>query len=136
MSPCRPRETALQRLQFAEEMAEMLAVVADAATLLHPVIGRKRQRRLGNDAADDSVPPRLQARRVDRDAGIDQAALGVVDREHLAGIGPEMIDRLLRPRMALRGTVTKADDPFRAMADMIGAFLLGFRCDRGERRVL
>ena len=44
-SPCRPRKRPLHRLQFAEEMAEMLAVPAAAAALLHPVVLRQRQRR-------------------------------------------------------------------------------------------
>src|SRR4051812_936468 len=89
-SPCRPREATLQRLQLAQEMAEMLAVVPDAAALLHPVIFWQCQRRFGNDAAYDLQPLRPQACGIDCDTGIDQAALGIINGEHLAGVGPEM----------------------------------------------
>ena len=62
-------------------------------------------------------------------------AFAVVDLEHLAGKGPEIVDRGLRAAMALLGAVAEPDDPFRRMPQMIGAFLLGFRGDRRQRRV-
>ena len=62
-------------------------------------------------------------------------ALAVVDLEHLAGKGPEIVDRGLRAGVAFRGAVAEPDDPFRRMPQMIGAFLLGFRRDRRQRRI-
>ena len=53
----------------------------------------KAKRRLADDAGDRLQPLRTQRRGIDRDAGIDQAALAVVDGEHLAGKGPEFVDR-------------------------------------------
>ena len=78
---------------------------------------------------------RTQRRGIDRDAGVDQAALAVVDREHLAGIGPEIVDRGLRAAMAFLGAVAEPHHPFRRMPDMIGAFLFRFRRDRRQRRI-
>ncbi len=77
----------------------------------------------------------MQARRVDRDAAIDQATLAIVDLKHLAGIGPEIVDRPLRASMAFIGAVAEPHDPFRRVPQVVGAFLLGFRRDRGQRRV-
>src|SRR5215475_181475 len=105
-------------------MAEMLAVTADAAALLHPVVLGKRQRRLCDNTSDGLEPLRLQAGRIDRDTRVDQRAFGVVHREHLAGEGPEIVDRSLRAGMALFRAVTKADDPLGGMAQMIGALFL------------
>src|ERR1700761_3756085 len=46
-----------------------------------------------------------------------------------------MIDRALSSSMALLGSVTEPDDPFRCMPQMIGAFLLGLRGDCSERAI-
>ena len=83
---------------------------------------------------DRLQPLRVQCRGIDRDAGIDQAALAVVDVEHLAGIGPEIVDRGSARGVAFLGAVAEPDHPFRRMADVIGAFLFGLRRDRGQRR--
>ena len=64
-----------------------------------------------------------------------KAALAGVSSEHFAGKSPEMIDRGLRAGVAFFGAVAEPDDPFRRMPQMIGAFLFGFRRDRGQRRV-
>ena len=55
--------------------------------------------------------------------------------EHLAGKGPEIVDRGLRAGVAFLGAVAEPDHPFRGMPQMIGGFLLGFGGDRGKRRV-
>src|SRR6476661_8830873 len=106
-------------------MAEMLRVTTQAAALLHPVVLRQRQCRLLDHARYRRQPSRPQRSRVDGRAIVDQAALGLINRKHLAGEGPEMIDRGLRAGMTLLGAITEPDDPFRAMPHMIGAFLLG-----------
>src|SRR4051812_48091847 len=104
-------------------MAEMLRVPAFAAALLHPVVLRQRQCRLLHDARYARQPPRPQRSRIDGRAVVDQAPLGLIDRKHLAGEGPEMIDRALGTDTTVLGAVTEPDDPFRAMPHMIGAFL-------------
>src|SRR6185437_12791020 len=93
-SPCRTWKCPLHRLQFAEQVPEMLAVPAAAAAPLHPVILRQDQRRFADDPSDRLEPLRTQASSIDRNTGVDQAT--VVSLKHLAGIGPEMIDRRLR----------------------------------------
>src|SRR5207249_11821114 len=95
-SPCQPREGALHRLQLAQEMTEMLAVAAGTAALLHPVVLRQCERCLVEDAGHRLEPAVAQCCRINRDAAVNQAALAVIDREHLAGERPEMIDRGLR----------------------------------------
>src|SRR3954452_9673665 len=103
-------------------MAEMLAVPSAAAALLHPVILRQGQRRLADDAGNGFQALRTQRRRIDRDAGIDQAALAVIDGKHLASKSPEFVDRCLRAGVAFLCAVAEADDPFETVADMISAF--------------
>src|SRR5262245_30678459 len=100
-------------------MTEMLAMTADATAMLHPVVPRQCQRRRSDGAGDGLEPLRLQAGRIDRDAGIDKRALAVIDRKHLAGEGPEIIDRGLRAGVALLGTVAEPNDPFGRVAQMI-----------------
>ena len=55
------------------------------------------------------VPGAAQRRRIDGDAGLDQRALDRVGLEHLAGIGPQIVERSLRPRVAVLGAVAEAD---------------------------
>ena len=55
--------------------------------------------------------------------------------EHLAGEGPEIVDRVLRAAVAFLGAVAEPNDPFRGMADVIGAFLFRLRRDRRQRRI-
>jgi len=67
-------------------------------------------------------------------AAIDQGTLAVVDVKHLAGVGPEIVDRYLRAAMAF----LRCRSPSRTIhsdecPDMIGAFLFGFRRDRRQR---
>src|SRR5581483_12030343 len=100
-------------------MAEMLAVPADTAALLHPVALRQRQRRLMDNTGDGLEPLRLQACGIDGNTDIDQRSLCLIDREHLAGEAPEIFDRSLRAGVALIGAVAEPDDPFRVMAQMI-----------------
>src|SRR5947207_10848284 len=104
-------------------MAEMLAVPAAAASLLHPVGLRQSKRRFADDAGNGFQPSRTHGRGIDRDAGIDQAALAVVDGKHLARKSPEIVDCCLRAAVAFLGAVAEADDPFRGMAHVIGTFL-------------
>src|SRR3954451_24061501 len=99
-SPGGTRKGALHRLQLAEQMAEMFAVPAATAALLHPVVVWQRQRRLSQYARNRLQPLRTQACRIDRNSGVDQAAFAVIDREHLAGIGPQIVDRGLCAAMA------------------------------------
>ncbi len=95
-SPRRPRKRALHRLQLAEEMAEN----ARCAGRLRPpcciqsFLGRPSVASC-DDVGDRLQPWRAQRRRIDRDAGIDQPALAVVDVEHFAGEAPR--DRRSRP---------------------------------------
>ena len=55
-----------------------------------------------DDIGNRLQPLRPQRRGIDGDAGIDQGALAVVETEHLAGKGPEIVDRGLRAAMAFR----------------------------------
>src|SRR6266567_1964994 len=116
-------------------MAEMLAVPAGPAALLHPVVLRQRERGLTDDVRDGLQPSTAQDIRVDRDIGMDRAVLAGIDHEHLTREGPEMIDRGLRAGVALFGAVTEADDPFRGMAQVIRALLLRLGSNGGERRI-
>ena len=108
--------------------------MADTAAALHPVIVGQNQRRLVDDAGNRLQPLRTQRRRVDGDAGVDQPAFAVVDREHLAGERPEIVGRGLRAAMAFVGAVAEPDDPFGGVPDMIGALLLRLRRDRRRQR--
>src|SRR3954452_12560720 len=98
-------------------MTEMFAVPAATAALLHPFALRQRQRRLAHHLRNRLEPLRTQRRGIDRDPGVDQAAFAVVDCEHLAGIGPEIVDRDLRAAVTFFCTVAEANDPFRGMPD-------------------
>ena len=110
----------------------MLAVPAAAAALLHPVVLRQGKRSLADDAGDRLQPLRPQRRGIDRDAGIDQAALAVINGKHLAGEGPEFIDRRLRAGVTFLGAIAEADDPLGSVPDVISAFLFRFRRNRRE----
>jgi len=81
----------------------MLAVPAAAAALLHPVAFRQGQCRFAEDIHHRLEPGRPQGRRIDGNAGIHKRALAVVDGKHLAGIGPEIVDRGLRAAMGYVG---------------------------------
>src|SRR5690349_7144280 len=116
-------------------MAEMFAVPAAAAAPLHPVVLWQNQRRLVHHVGYRLEPWRAQARGIDRDAGIDQPALAVTGLEHLAGEGPEQVDRVLRAAVAFLGAVAETHDPLRGMAEVIGAFLFRFCRDRRQRRI-
>src|SRR6516162_6793861 len=100
-------------------MAEMLAVAADAAALLHPVVFRQRQRGFSDHTRNGLQPLRLEARGIDRNAGVDQSALDVIDGKHFAGESPEIVDRCLRATVALFGAIAEAHDPLAGMAQMI-----------------
>src|SRR4051812_43655790 len=105
-------------------MAEMLAVPAHAAALLHPVVLRQLEHCFADHIRECRQPAAPQGPWVYGDTGMDQGALAVVDGKHLAGERPEMIDRSLRAGMALVGAVAQPDDPLRGMAEVIGALLL------------
>src|SRR5712692_6020304 len=134
-SPGRSRICALQELHLREEMAEMLGVPAAASAALHPPRCRARQRRLGEHASDAALPFGLEQCRVDGEALSDQRLLDGVALEHLAGIGPELVERGLGAAMALRRAVAEADQPFAGMAQVIGGLLLGLGGDRRQRRI-
>src|SRR3984957_1491546 len=85
-SPCGTWKCPLHRLQLAEQMAEMFAVLAAAAALLHPAAFGQNQRCFAHDVRNRDEPLRMQRRRIDGDAPLDQSALALVDREHLAGV--------------------------------------------------
>ena len=95
----------------------------------------KRKRRFAHDIGNRLEPLRPQRRGIDRDACIDQAAFAVVDLEHLAG-------KAQRSSIAVcaRRWLSSVPSPSRTihserMPHMIGAFLLGFRRDRRQRRI-
>src|SRR5204863_6632755 len=108
----------------------MLAVPAAAAALLHPVAFRQRQRRLAHNARNYLEPLRTQAGGINGGPGIDQGALAGIDPKHLAGKGPEIVNRALRAAVAFLSAVAEPDDPFRRMPQMIGTFLFGFGGNR------
>src|ERR1700687_6459325 len=99
----------------------MLAVPAAAAALLHPVAFRQNKRRFAHNIRNRLEPWRMQDRGIDGDAALVQNALAVVDRKHLAGKSPQIIDRGLRTAMAFLGAVAEPHDPLRRMPQMIGA---------------
>src|SRR5690242_3178648 len=105
-------------------MAEMLAVPAAPAALLHPVVLRQTQRGLADDTRDGRQPFMLQIGSIDHGPPVDQPALAVVDKKHLAGEGPEIVDRRLRPCVTFPGAVAEPDHPLGGMPQMIGALLL------------
>src|SRR5258708_14108818 len=105
-------------------MPEMFAVPAVATALLHPVIFGQSQRRFAYDVGNRLEPLRMQALGIDGDARVDQRALAVVDVKHLAGIGPEIVDRSLRAALAFLGAVAEPANPFRGVPEMLDAFLL------------
>src|SRR3954451_9280059 len=116
-------------------MAEMLAVPAHAAALLHPVVLRQLERCFADHIRKCRQPTTPQGAWVYGDTGMDQGVLAVVDGKHLAGESPEMIDRSLRAGMALVGAVAEPDHPLRGMPQVIGALLLRLRGNRSERRI-
>src|SRR6185312_100574 len=116
-------------------MAEMLAVATGAAPLLHPLVLRQRQRRFVDNAGHGLEPLQFEACWIDCDAGLDQSALAVIDREHFAGEGPEIVDRTLRTGVALVGAVAEPYHPFGRVAQVIGALLLRLRRDGSQGRI-
>src|SRR3981189_3606380 len=96
-------------------MPEMFAVPAAAAALLHPVAPGQNQCRFADDIGNHLEPLRTLRHRIDGDAAIDQGALAFIDMKHLAGKGPEIVDRGLRAVMAFLAAVAEPDDPFRRM---------------------
>src|SRR3954462_7443380 len=105
-------------------MAEMLAVPAHAAALLHPVVLRQLERCFADHIRECRQPATPQGPWVYGDIGMDQGALAFIDGKHLTGKSPEMIDRGLRAGMAFSRAVTEPDDPLRGMVKVIGALLL------------
>src|SRR5258708_12066009 len=103
-------------------MAEMLAVPAAAAALLHPFALGQRQRRFAYDGQNRLKPLRMHRRGIDRETGIDQATLAVVDVKHLAGKSPEVVDRGLRAGVALLVAIAAPPHPSRPMPQLIGTF--------------
>src|SRR5262249_52771677 len=127
---------ALQGLQLAQQMAEVLAVAATAAPGLHPGGGGRLQGRLVEHASDGLRPGVVKARRIDGDTLVDQAPLGAVRLEQLARERPQALHRGLGARPAVIGAVAEADYPFAGMAQMIGALLLRLGGDGGKGGVL
>ena len=77
--------------------------------------------------ADGFAPGRQQLGGVGGDADRDHLAVYVVELEHLTGEHPDVVDRTLHAPMALGRPIAKADHPFGAVAQVIGAFLTGLR---------
>ena len=110
-----PGKVALHRYcSSAQQMAEMLAVPAAAAALLHPAVVGQGQRRLARPRRTPSSSHAARsARRIDGDAGLDQVALAGVGVEQLAGEGPEVVERRLRAAWLSSVPSPSRIDPFR-----------------------
>ena len=63
----------------------MLCVLALAAALVHEMIVRHLEGRLGEHIADQRIPARLHRRRVGRNTGVGQFAIDRVGLEQVAG---------------------------------------------------
>ena len=59
----------------------------------------------------------------------------LVRDEHLAGVGPEGVERVLHPAVALGRTVAEADHEVRRPLKVVGDLLDGLLCDLGDARV-
>src|SRR5581483_11590668 len=108
----------------------MLGVPTVAPATLHPASRGLGQRRFGEDAVDTALPTGAERRRIGGDALRDQRLVARVALDHLAGVGPEIVERRLGAAVALRGTVAQADQPFAGVAQVIGRLLLGLGGDR------
>src|SRR5262245_22140406 len=104
-------------------MPEMLAMPSRAAAGMHPFAGRKLQIGLGEDRVERAPPLRADAGAIDCDPRIDERALDVVALEHLAGVGPQLLERVLRTTMALLRAVAEPDGPFARVAHVVGELL-------------
>src|SRR5690349_5282080 len=111
-SPHRSRICPLEELHLGQEMAEMLGMVSLPSALLHPAIGGPRQRRAHKESAGGPLPFWPEPRGINRDAIGDQHFRFDLDRKHLAGIGPELVHRILRAAVAFLRAVAEPDEPF------------------------
>src|SRR6266567_9279380 len=135
-SPSCVRIGPLQELQLGQDMAEMLTVTSGAAAGLHPFAWRKLQVGVGQDGGERALPSRADAGAIDGDAGFDQRPLDVIGLEHLSGVRPQMLERLLRAAMALFGPVAQPNGPLARVAHVIGELLRALGGDGRQRCVL
>src|SRR5262249_18309397 len=110
-SPSRVRIGALQELQLGQNMTEVLAVTPRAAAGLHPFALRHPQSRFAEDRGERALPNRPDARAIGRDAGADQILLDRVDLEHLAGVRPKLVERVLCTAATFLCSVAEPDGP-------------------------
>src|SRR6266480_2586643 len=122
-SPSRVGIGALQELQLGKDMAEMLAVASHAAARLHPFARRQPQVRLSQDRGERALPAWTDKGAIGRDARLDQRLLDLVGLEHLSGVRPQLVERLLRATMALLGAVAEPNGPFAGVPHVIGELL-------------
>ena len=97
----------------------MLRMPALPAAGLHPAIGGARQSRLREHLREtvSSHSPRSSA---------------LSPSEHLAGIGPQGVERVLRAAVAFLGAVAKPDQPLAGVAQMIGGLMPRGGGDAGQ----
>ena len=133
--PCGAGICSLEVLHFRQQKAEMLGVPPISSARLHPAIRRTRQRRAPQHSCQAIVVPAVAQ---SRGSGNAPAAISVGQpqrSEQFASIGPQIIDRAFARAMAFVCAITKPDQPFGGMAQMIGGLLLRLRGDRGDGAV-
>ena len=111
---------AREDLHFGEEAGEVFGVAAGAASGLVP-LGVGAAEGGAGEKGGDGVGP--------------FGAEGRVGFEHLAGIGPEAVERGLGAGVAFVGAVAEADQPGVGVAAVIGGLGEGFGGDGGEALV-
>src|SRR5688572_29563418 len=90
------------------------------------------ERRPVQDVSHDAVPSRLECREISADSCCGHLTLDLIDREHLAGESPQIVQRFLCPAMALRGSVAEAKDPLTRMPYVVPHFLESLRRNSGD----
>ena len=93
------------------------------------------QRRLRQRVADRGLPRRAKRLGIWGGAGRDHRVVNAVALEHLAGIGPEPVERVLHPGAALVGAVAQGDDDAARPVEVISCLLHRLRGDPSHARV-
>lgn len=113
----------------------MLRMDAALATLVHMAIGRLFQRRLRKRFGDQRIPLGLQALRLRCHTGRAKRLVGGFADEHFAGVGPQVVERLLHAGLAFRRSIAEADHQIAAAFEVVGHFLRRLLGDLGDTRV-
>lgn len=108
---------------------------AALAALVHIAVLRFFERRRAKCLSGQRMPFGLQALRLRRDAGSRKDEVVRLAHEHLAGIGPDIDQRLLHTGVAFRRSVTEADHEIAAPFEMVGHLLRRLLGDRGDARL-